>query len=132
MPANGPAFCPPRRPLGVWVLRTAYDVLAVLDGESANVYSPTVRRRLRRSSCIGRYYCRPSTPFVPHERGRSGMVPTALTNKRERLLEAEVAQKFLAELVVRPLLSDEYVSVDGTHNVDLAFDGELPGKGRVR
>ena len=60
------------------------------------------------------------------------MVPTALTNKRERLLEAEVAQKFLAELVVRPLLSDEYVSVDGTHNVDLAFDGELPGKGRVR
>jgi hypothetical protein len=44
------------------------------------------------------------------------MVPTALTNKRERLLEAEVAQKFLAELVVRPLLSDEHFSVDGTQN----------------
>jgi hypothetical protein len=45
-------------------------------------------------------------------------VPTVFTKNRERLLEAEVAHKFLAELVnhkeVRRLLSDEHFSVDGT------------------
>jgi hypothetical protein len=45
-------------------------------------------------------------------------VPTVFTKNRERLLEAEVAHKFLAELLnhreVRGLLSDEHFSVDGT------------------
>jgi hypothetical protein len=45
-------------------------------------------------------------------------VPTEFTKNRERLLEAEVAHKFLAELLnhkeVRGLLSDEHFSVDGT------------------
>jgi hypothetical protein len=45
-------------------------------------------------------------------------VPTVFTKNRERLLEAEVAHKFLVELLnhkdVRGLLSDEHFSVDGT------------------
>src|SRR5882757_2393382 len=45
-------------------------------------------------------------------------VPTVFTKNRERLLTAEVAHKFLAELLnhkqVRGLLSDEHFSVDGT------------------
>jgi transposase len=45
-------------------------------------------------------------------------VPTVFTKNRERLLEAKVAHRFLAELVnykeVRGLLSDEHFSVDGT------------------
>ncbi len=45
-------------------------------------------------------------------------VPWVFTKNRERLLEAEVAHKFLAELLnhkeVRGLLSDEHFSVDGT------------------
>jgi hypothetical protein len=45
-------------------------------------------------------------------------VPTVFTKNRERLLEAEVAHKFLAELLnhmeVCGLLSDEHFSVDGT------------------
>jgi transposase len=44
--------------------------------------------------------------------------PTVFTKNRDRLLEAEVARKFLAELLnhrqVRALLSDEHFSVDGT------------------
>jgi hypothetical protein len=47
-----------------------------------------------------------------------GPGPVAITRNRERLLEAEVANKFLAELLnhkeVRGLLSDQYFSVDGT------------------
>jgi transposase len=45
-------------------------------------------------------------------------VPTVFTKNRDRLLEADVARKFLAELLsherVRKLLSDEHFSVDGT------------------
>jgi transposase len=45
-------------------------------------------------------------------------VPTVFTKNRERLLEAEVAHKFLAQLLnhkeVRNLLSDEHFSVDST------------------
>src|SRR5277367_1577221 len=45
-------------------------------------------------------------------------MPTVFTKNRDRLLEAEVARKFLVELLdhqeVRGLLSDEHFSVDGT------------------
>src|SRR3979490_1716147 len=45
-------------------------------------------------------------------------VPTVFTKNRDRLLAAEVARKFLAELMdhkeLRGLLSDEHFSVDGT------------------
>ena len=45
-------------------------------------------------------------------------VPTVFTKNRDRLLEADIARKFLAELMdhqqLRGLLSDEHFSVDGT------------------
>ena len=45
-------------------------------------------------------------------------VPTVFTKNRDRLLDADVAKKFMAELLahkeVRKLLSDEHFSVDGT------------------
>ena len=45
-------------------------------------------------------------------------VPTVFTKNRDRLLEAAVARKFLAELLahrdVRALLSDDHFSVEGT------------------
>ena len=45
-------------------------------------------------------------------------VPTVCSKNRDRLLKAEVARRFLAELLthgqVRALLSDEHFSVDGT------------------
>jgi hypothetical protein len=50
-------------------------------------------------------------------------VPTVFTKNRERLLEAEVAHKFLAELLkqVRGMLSDEHFSLeDGTQVADWA------------
>jgi transposase len=45
-------------------------------------------------------------------------VPTVFTKNRDRLLNADMARKFLAELLahkqVKPLLSEEHFSVDGT------------------
>jgi transposase len=45
-------------------------------------------------------------------------VATVFTKNRDRLLNAEIARKFLAEILahkqVKPLLSDEHFSVDGT------------------
>jgi hypothetical protein len=53
-------------------------------------------------------------------------VPTVFTKNRERLLEAEVAHKFLAQLLnhkeVRNLLSDEHFSVDGTAGCGVGVD----------
>jgi transposase len=44
--------------------------------------------------------------------------PTVFTKNRERLQEGDVFQKFMAKLLkhekVKPLLSDEHFSVDGT------------------
>src|SRR5882672_5917244 len=70
-------------------------------------------------------------------------VPTVFTKNRDRLLEADVARKFLAELMehkeLRGLLSDEHFSVDGTQIAAWASmksfkakDGssEPPGSGR--
>jgi transposase len=56
--------------------------------------------------------------FVRLGVGEPVWVPTAFTKNRDRLLEAEVARKFLVALLnhakVRKLLSDEHFSVDGT------------------
>ncbi len=45
-------------------------------------------------------------------------VPTVFSKNRDRLLEAEVAAKFLQAVLahdeIRPLLSDDHFSVDGT------------------
>ena len=70
-------------------------------------------------------------------------VPTVFTKNRDRLLEAEVARKFLAELLahrqVRALLSDDHFSVDGTQVQAWASmksfaakdgSGDLPSPGR--
>jgi transposase len=70
-------------------------------------------------------------------------VPTVFTKNRDRLLEADVARKFLAELMehkeLRKLLSDEHFSVDGTQIVTWASmksfkandgSGDPPGPGR--
>ena len=61
-------------------------------------------------------------------------VPTVFTKNRDRLLEAEVARKFLAVLLahrqVRALLSDDHFSVDGTQVQAWAIDEELCGEGR--
>jgi transposase len=62
-------------------------------------------------------------------------VPTVFTKNRDRLLEAEVARNFLAELLnhkeVRGLLSDEHFLVDGTQvavwaSMKSLFDGRAP------
>jgi len=70
-------------------------------------------------------------------------VPTVFTKNRDRLLEADVARKFLAELMdhneLRGLLSDEHFSVDGTQIAAWASmksfrakdgSGDPPGSGR--
>jgi hypothetical protein len=70
-------------------------------------------------------------------------VPTVFTKNRDRLLEADVARKFLAELIhhkeLRGLLSDEHFSVDGTQIAAWASmksfkpkdgSGTPPGPGR--
>jgi hypothetical protein len=70
-------------------------------------------------------------------------VPTVFTKNRDRLLAADVARKFLAELMhhkeLRGLLSDEHFSVDGTQIAAWASmksfkakdgSGDPPGPGR--
>ena len=70
-------------------------------------------------------------------------VPTVFTKNRDRLLEADVARKFLAELIehreLRGLVSDEHFSVDGTQIAAWASmksfkakdgSGDPPGPGR--
>ena len=70
-------------------------------------------------------------------------VPTVFTKNRDRLLDAEVARRFLAELLghkeVRALLSNEHFSVDGTQIAAWASmksfvardgSGEPPSRGR--
>jgi hypothetical protein len=70
-------------------------------------------------------------------------VPTVFTKNRDRLLEADVARKFLAELIehreLRGLLSDEHFSVDGAQIAAWASmksfkakdgSGDPPGPGR--
>src|SRR3954454_1666737 len=70
-------------------------------------------------------------------------VPTVFTKNRDRLLEADIARKFLVELMahkeLRGLLSDEHFSVDGTQITAWASmksfkakdgSGEPPSPGR--
>jgi len=57
-----------------------------------------------------------------------------LTKNRERLLKAEVAHKFLAELLnhkeVPGLVSDEHFSVERYAGCGMGLDEELPRQGR--
>src|SRR5215471_11300962 len=127
---------PATHPLRV-IRRIVNDVLAALDGEFATIYADSGRpsippERLLRALLLQAFYTiRSETQlmeqlhynllyrwFVGLGVDEPVWVPTVFTKNRERLLEAEVAHKFLAELLnhkeVRGLLSDEHFSVDGT------------------
>ena len=113
------------------------DVLVALDPEFAKIYAAGGRpsippERLLRALLLQVFYTiRSETQlmeqldynllyrwFVGLGVDEAVWVPTVFTKNRDRLLEAEVARKFLVELLdhqeVRGLLSDEHFSVDGT------------------
>ena len=127
---------PAKHPLRV-IRRIVNDVLIALDGEFEKVYATTGRpsippERLLRALLLQAFYTvRSETQlmeqldynllyrwFVGLGVDEPVWVPTVFTKNRDRLLEAEVARKFLSELLnhkdVRTLLSDEHFSVDGT------------------
>src|SRR5690349_48813 len=138
------------------------DVLAALDGEFAKIYADSGRpsippERLLRALLLQAFYTiRSETQlmeqlhynllyrwFVGLGVDEPVWVPTVFTKNRDRLLEADVARKFLAELMdhkeLRGLLSDEHFSVDGTQIAAWASmksfkardgSGDPPGPGR--
>jgi len=137
------------------------DVLAALDGEFGSLYAAEGRpsiapERLLRALLLQAFYTIRSERqlmeqlhynllyrwFVGLGVDDSVWVPTVFTKNRD-LLEADVARKFLRELLahkeVRALLSDEHFSVDGTQLAAWASmksfvakdgSGEPPSSGR--
>jgi len=127
---------PAKHPLRV-IRRIVNDVLALLDVEFAALYAaggrPSIApERLLRALLLQVFYTIRSERQLMEQlhynllyRWFVGLgvddpvwVPTVFTKNRDRLLEADVARKFLAALLnhkeVRTLLSDEHFSVDGT------------------
>jgi transposase len=127
---------PAKHPLRV-IREIVNEVLISLDAEFAKLYAvdgrPSIApERLLRASLLQAFYTIRSERQLMEQldynllyRWFVGLgvddpvwVPTVFTKNRDRLLEAEVAKKFLAALLthrhVRPLLSDEHFSVDGT------------------
>ena len=127
---------PAKHPLRV-IRRLVNEVLIALDAEFSQIYAATGRpsippERLLRALLLQAFYTiRSETQlmeqldynllyrwFVGLGVDEPVWVPTVFTKNRDRLLEAEVARKFLSELVnhkeVRVLLSGEHFSVDGT------------------
>jgi transposase len=127
---------PPKHPLRL-VRKVVNDVLAELDGDFAKAYARSGRpsippERLLRALLLQAFYTIRSERqlmeqldynllyrwFVGLGVDEPVWVPTVFTKNRDRLLEADVARKFLAELMdhkeLRGLLSDEHFSVDGT------------------
>ena len=99
------------------IRRIVNEVLVALDSEFTKIYDDSGRpsiRLLARRSAAGLLY----RWFVGLGADEPVWVPTVFTKNCERLLQAEVAHKFLAELLnqkeVRELLLDEHFSVDGT------------------
>ena len=113
------------------------EVLAALDREFAQLYAEDGRpsiapERLLRALLLQAFYTIRSERQLMEQlhynmlyRWFVGLgvddpvwVPTVFSKNRDRLLEAEVARKFLSELLthkeVRAFLSDEHFSVDGT------------------
>ena len=113
------------------------EVLSRLDGDFAKAYAiggrPSIApERLLRALLLQAFYTIRSERqlmeqldynllyrwFVGLGVDEAVWVPTVFTKNRDRLLEADVARKFLAELTdhneLRGLLSDEHFSVDGT------------------
>lgn len=130
------ARVPARHPLRV-IRRIVNDVLAALDADFARLYAASGRpsiapERLLRALLLQALYTIRSERqlmeqldynllyrwFVGLGMDEPVWVATVFTKNRERLLEAEVARRFLAELLnhkeVHALLSDEHFSVDGT------------------
>jgi transposase len=119
------------------IRRIVNEVLAALDCDFAKLYAAEGRpsiapERLLRALLLQAFYTIRSERQLMEQlrynllyRWFVGLgvddpvwVPTVFTKNRDRLLEADVARKFLAELLahkeVRVLLSDEHFSVDGT------------------
>ena len=113
------------------------EVLAALDREFSELYAESGRpsiapERLLRALLLQAFYTIRSERqlmeqidynllyrwFVGLGVDEPVWVPTVFTKNRDRLLEADVARKFLVALLnhekVRKLLSDEHFSVDGT------------------
>jgi len=127
---------PERHPLRL-IRCIVNQVFAALDGEFGKLYAAEGRpsiapERLLRALLLQAFYSIRSERQLMEQlhynllyRWFVGLgvddrvwVPTVFTKNRDRLLEAEVARKFLAELLahrqVRALLSDDHFSVDGT------------------
>jgi len=127
---------PAKHPLRL-VRDVVNEVLAALDSDFAKAYSDSGRpsiapERLLRALLLQAFYTIRSERQLMEQldynllyRWFVGLgvddpvwVPTVFTKNRDRLLEADVARKFLAELMnhkkLRGLLSDEHFSVDGT------------------
>src|SRR5882762_1286199 len=126
---------PANHPLRL-IRRIVNEVLAALDSEFGRLYATEGRpsiapERLLRALLLQAFYSIRSERQLMEQlhynllyRWFIGLgvddqvwVPTVFTKNRDRLLEAEVARKFLAELLahrdVRALLSDDHFSVDG-------------------
>src|SRR6195256_3452909 len=127
---------PAKHPLRL-VRSVVNEVLASLDSDFSNAYADSGRRsippeRLLRALLLQAFYTIRSERqlmeqldynllyrwFVGLGVDEAVWVPTVFTKNRDRLLAADVARKFLAELMdhkeLRGLLSDEHFSVDGT------------------
>ena len=127
---------PANHPLRL-IRRIVNEVLAALDSEFGRLYATEGRpsiapERLLRALLLQAFYSIRSERQLMEQlhynllyRWFIGLgvddqvwVPTVFTKNRDRLLDAEVARKFLAELLahrdVRALLSDDHFSVDGT------------------
>lgn len=127
---------PPDHPLRL-IRRIVNDALASLDEEFARLYSYTGRpsippEMLLRALLLQAFYTIRSERqlmeqldynllfrwFVGLGVDDAVWVPTVFSKNRDRLLEAEVAAKFLRAVLkhceIQPLLSDEHFSVDGT------------------
>jgi transposase len=130
---------PAKHPLRL-VRSVVNEVLAALDGDFSKAYADSGRpsiapERLLRALLLQAFYSIRSERqlmeqldynllyrwFVGLGVDEPVWVPTVFTKNRDRLLEADVARKFLAELMehkqLRKLLSDEHFSVDGTQIV---------------
>jgi transposase len=127
---------PAKHPLRL-VRSVVNEVLAALDSEFSKAYAESGRpsippERLLRALLLQVFYTIRSERqlmeqldynllyrwFVGIGVDEPVWVPTVFTKNRDRLLEADIARKFLAELMahkeLRGLLSDEHFSVDGT------------------
>ena len=113
------------------------DALAMLDGEFSRLYASEGRpsiapEKLLRASLLQAFYSVRSERQLMEQldynllfRWFVGLgvddpvwVPTVFTKNRDRLLDADVAAKFMAAVLahreVKPLLSNDHFSVDGT------------------